>query len=77
MTVALTSVIGMAIVAGFAVVLTCMERNRRKARERAFEREREAWRDGGFVGPEPVRDSGRHGTGASDFGSGFGHPPGG
>ena len=54
MTIVLMVVVAMAIIAGLIWVMMRMERSHRQL----IERQREAWRAGGCVGPKPgVRDS--------------------
>jgi hypothetical protein len=74
-TAVLMFVVAMAIIAGMVWVMMRVERSHRQLIERqreAFERQHEAWRAGGSVGPEPG-----WGWGDSSSGSGGAFFPGG
>ena len=65
MTAVLMFVVAMAIIAGLVWVMMRMERSHRQL----IERQREAWRAGGCVGPEPGRGGGNaSGCGGGNFG---------
>jgi hypothetical protein len=58
-------VLGIAIIAGLVWVMMRMERSHRQL----IERQREAWRAGGCVGPEPGRGGGSTSGGGMNFGN--------
>jgi hypothetical protein len=63
MTAVLMFVVAMAIIAGLVWVMMRMERRHRQL----IERQREAWRAGGSVGPEPGRGGGSYSGGGGEM----------